>query len=805
MTEIENGSAPAASEVDYTALPIGASIGRFRITAVLGQGGFGITYRARDEQLGRDVAIKEYLPVSLAVRQDSVTVLPRSTKVAEDFGWGRERFVAEGRTLASLHDAPAIVRVFDFLELNGTAYIVMELVRGETLEAHVKQRGQLGPTEVDAILWPLLDGLEQVHKAGFLHRDIKPANILLRADGKPTLIDFGASRAAMAGRTTAMTAVFTPGYAAPEQMTAAKQGPWTDIYGLSATLYHAISGQAPPSAFDRMLDDEYQPLAKLAPAGFARGLLVGLDAGLAVRASDRPQSIAGWRPILGQAAGVADDATVALVRPESAPPVRPTVVPAQPAPTAEPEATASAPAAAPPRKRTALYVAAGAAVALLLGAVGAVMMNDKPSPQAVALQDMKVEELEKALQARRKADAEAAEKKRAEEEAQRQATADADAKRKADDDLKQAEQQRQKAEAELARLREELDAQRKATAEQRELADTQAKRAAVEEARRKAEAEMAALKAAEDEARRKVEIEAEAKRLADEALAKAQAERAAAEQAARQTAAEEARRKAEADARTRADAEARAREQAEKEKVEAQAKAQAEADARAAEQGLRLAPIDRQRLQVALTALGFNTGGNDGTFGQRTRQMIANWQKSRNEPETGYLNAAQQQALLRDATAAVARFDDDQKKAEEEKKRKAEEEAKAKAAPAAPAPPSPATVVPPAQTAAVAPAPSVAANPHDGRWSGMVNLPSGSQPLSVTLRNGTGKGSWRNARCGGDVVYTVSIQPDGRFQVTIEGYDNGCAPNTGSQAGMLQNNTLRFSFLRGQATFSLSK
>ena len=208
---------------------------------------------------------------------------------------------------------------------------------------------------------------------------------------------------------------------------------------------------------------------------------------------------------------------------------------------------------------------------------------------------------------------------------------------------------------------------------------------------------------------------------------------------------------------------------------------------------------------MALTALGFNTGGNDGTFGQRTRQMIANWQKSRNEPETGYLNAAQQQALLRDATAAVARFDDDQKKAEEEKKRKAEEEAKAKAAPAAPAPPSPATVVPPAQTAAVAPAPSVAANPHDGRWSGMVNLPSGSQPLSVTLRNGTGKGSWRNARCGGDVVYTVSIQPDGRFQVTIEGYDNGCAPNTGSQAGMLQNNTLRFSFLRGQATFSLSK
>src|SRR5215204_3984797 len=161
---------------------------------------------------------------------------------------------------------PGIVRVFDFLEVNGTAYIVMELLQGDTLEAHLRKHGPMDAAGIDAILWTLLDGLEQVHSAGFLHRDIKPANILPNARGAPTLIDFGAAREAMVGRTSAMTAIFTPGYASAEQMTSAKQGPWTDIYSLSATLYHAITGRTPPGAFDRMLDDEYQPLARTAPS-----------------------------------------------------------------------------------------------------------------------------------------------------------------------------------------------------------------------------------------------------------------------------------------------------------------------------------------------------------------------------------------------------------------------------------------------------------------------------------------------------------------------------------------------------------
>ncbi|MDP1751690.1 MAG: serine/threonine-protein kinase, partial [Reyranella sp.] len=351
-------------EIDYVALRAGQTIGRYEIVSVLGQGGFGITYRARDIQLGREVAIKEYLPSALAVRQDSATVLPRTTKMADDFGWGRDRFVTEGRTLATLHRVPAIVHVFDFLEANGTAYIVMELLSGETLEDRLKQKGTLTPDEVDRILWPLLDGLEQVHSSGFLHRDIKPANILLNAAGDPTLIDFGAAREAMVGRTSAMTAIFTPGYAAAEQMTSAKQGPWTDIYGLAATLYHAIAGKTPPSAFDRMLDDGYEPLTRLVPKGFAPGLLAGIDAGLAVAARDRPQSIAGWRPILGMTEAPAADATVMMAK--APPPVagRHSVL----TPDATPSTfMAGGPA---PKSRTGLWIALAVVLVAALGGGG---------------------------------------------------------------------------------------------------------------------------------------------------------------------------------------------------------------------------------------------------------------------------------------------------------------------------------------------------------------------------------------------------------------------------------------------------
>jgi len=461
-------------EVDYIALQPGQTIGRYEIVSVLGQGGFGITYRARDVQLGREVAIKEYLPSALAIRHDGTTVLPRTTKMADDFGWGRDRFVTEGRTLASLHRATAIVHVFDYLEANGTAYIVMELLGGETLEDRIAKNGKLSAEEVDRIMWPLLDGLEQVHNAGFLHRDIKPANILLDAAGNPTLIDFGASRAAMAGRSTALTAIFTPGYAAAEQMTSAKQGPWTDIYGLSATLYHAIAGRTPPGAFDRMLSDDYAPLAQIRPAGFSPGVLAGIDAGLAVVAGDRPQSIGGWRPILGMAEAPAGDATVAIGKAPSTPPVR--------------HVSTLPPATSPgTANRAGVWVVLAAVVLILLGGGGYYYAMRGPDPDTV--------------KARQAADEAEARRLKAEEEA---------AKLRAENEQREkAEEERQKA-AQIAAAR-----------ERQEAAEAAAKKQFEEDTRRKVETEMAAQRKAEEEAKRRAEAEAEARRKAVEDARKA--------------------------------------------------------------------------------------------------------------------------------------------------------------------------------------------------------------------------------------------------------------------------------------------
>ncbi len=498
------------------------------------------------------------------------------------------------------------------------------------LEGRLKRTGPLEAADIDRILWPLLDGLEQVHDAGFLHRDIKPANILLDDAGNPTLIDFGASRAAIAGRSTALTAVFTPGYAAAEQMTSAKQGPWTDIYGLSATLYHAITGQTPPSAFDRMLDDAYQPLGKRMPAGFALGLLAGIDAGLAVRASDRPQSIAGWRPILGQFAALAGDATVALVRPTEAPP---------PAVVDEPAAAAAAP---PARKRGIglwLGMAAAAIVVLAGGFYALIGGKQVAAPQVAAVAAPSA--VEKAAQ----------------------------------DTQLAAEAQRLKDQAELARLRTEAAA------------------------REKAEQEAAQRKRIEEETRRKIEAEMAEKQRQQE------------------------------DARQKADADAAARLRAEEDEKKA---------AEAAENGLRLPVLERQHLQVALTALGFRTAATDGTFGTRTREMIAAWQKTHNDQPTGYLNGAQSQALLRDAAPAIARFDEEVKKLEERKKAD-EERAKAEAA---------ARAIPPLLPPPAAAPPSVAsAAPRsgpDGSWHGTMHCtPSrnGGEmtiPLSINVSGGTG-------------------------------------------------------------------
>lgn len=312
MSEIDS-SAANARDVPRGVLPSGTHLGNYNLISVLGQGSFGITYLARDTTLDRDIAIKEYLPTSLALRENGTDVFPRSTEVTDEFIWGRERFLDEARTLAKLSRAPAIVRVYDFLRANGTVYMVMALAEGETLEQRLRRDGHLTSEGIERLLSSLLGGLEAVHAMGFLHRDIKPANIVLDAEDRPTLIDFGASRAEMAERTAAMTAIFTASYAAVEQFTSSKQGPWTDIYGLSATLYHAIVGHVPPSAIDRVLDDSYEPLKRLQPSGFRFGLLAGIDAGLAVRATDRPQSIAKWRAMISSEAATPGSVAATIV------------------------------------------------------------------------------------------------------------------------------------------------------------------------------------------------------------------------------------------------------------------------------------------------------------------------------------------------------------------------------------------------------------------------------------------------------------------------------------------------------------
>jgi serine/threonine protein kinase len=475
-------SASASGQELRGALSVGTRLRGYELISVLGQGAFGITYRARDTILARDVAIKEYLPTALALREDGALVVPRSPAAAEEFIWGRDRFVDEARTLARLDHAPAVVRVHDFLEANGTAYMVMALVEGETLDRRIRRDGPLPPEAVERLLHRVLDGLEQVHGVGFVHRDIKPANIILDANGEPTLVDFGSSRAALAGHTAAMTAVFTPGYAAAEQFSATRQGPWTDIYGLSATLYDAITGKAPPSAFDRLLDDDCVPLCTLRPAGFAPALLAGIDAGLAVRAADRPPSIAAWRRLLADADG--NRPTVEWHAPPAG---------ATPAP---PPATAT-------RTRLGLYAGVAAAV-LGLAAGGYLSLAPQPVPPpptpSVTVQ----------------------------------------------------------------------------------------------------------------EAAKPAALSPQAGEAADPAV----------------------------------DLEA----------------------AEAGEAALRLSTIDRERIQVALTSLGFDTHLADGWLGPHSRQMIADWQKASGQPATGFLTSTQLQALLHDGAAVLSKFDEEQRRRDDERK-----------------------------------------------------------------------------------------------------------------------------------------
>ena len=287
------------------ALSKGFKLQEYRIEAVLGHGGFGITYLAWDTHLNQWVAIKEYLPNDLAVRQGN-SVFAKTAADQEGFKWGLERFLDEARTLARFRH-PNIVRTYRFFEENGTAYMVMEYEKGRSLASILKSsKDPLDEEFLSKLLLPLVDGLREVHSAGYLHRDIKPGNIFIREDSStPVLLDFGAARYAMSQKSRNITSIMTPGYAPFEQyQTGGNQGPWTDIYALGAVMYRAVSGQVPPeatarsNALLRKLPDPMTPAVEVGWGRYSRRFLEAVDRALMVLEGDRPQSVEEWRAMI---------------------------------------------------------------------------------------------------------------------------------------------------------------------------------------------------------------------------------------------------------------------------------------------------------------------------------------------------------------------------------------------------------------------------------------------------------------------------------------------------------------------------
>jgi serine/threonine protein kinase len=303
------------------ALPVGTELEGYRIVALLGAGGFGITYKAVDVLLDRPLAIKEYLPSILANRGlDKRTVRPFGRQEQEQFAWGLERFRSEAKTLVAFQH-PNIVPVHRYFEAYGTGYLVMAFQDGKSLADVIDAVGTLSEDELLTILRPLGAGLADVHAKGFLHRDIKPANIVIRRDGTPVLIDFGSARQSVTRQSRGLTAIVTEGYAPYEQYeTDSNQGPWSDIYALGAVLYHCVTGRRPPespkriAAHLRKQPDPMVPAKQAAAGSYGESLLEAIDRALAIEEARRPQNVREFMAIV-DSKGLAD--------PAMAPPVIP--------------------------------------------------------------------------------------------------------------------------------------------------------------------------------------------------------------------------------------------------------------------------------------------------------------------------------------------------------------------------------------------------------------------------------------------------------------------------------------------------
>jgi hypothetical protein len=349
-------SAGAPGRGAWDGLPVGTRLLEFEILEVVGGGGFGVVYRAYDHDLQREVALKEYLPASLARRAGGLRVEVTSPGVAATFATGLRSFVNEARLLAQF-DHPSLVKVYRFWEGNGTAYMIMPYYRAPTLGAMLRERAT-PPDErwLRVVFAHLLDALEVLHARQCLHRDIAPDNILMLDDERPLLLDFGAARRVLADASRALTVIYKPTYAPIEQHAEAgemKQGPWTDFYALAGVAHLVIVGTPPPSALQRLVQDTYEPLVRRASGRFDRRLLEGIDHALRLRPEARPQSVAALRAALGLAPGAEPSRPAVL-----AGVAVPEVAPAEPVPRG----------AAALRGSRAYVLATAALVAVALGA-----------------------------------------------------------------------------------------------------------------------------------------------------------------------------------------------------------------------------------------------------------------------------------------------------------------------------------------------------------------------------------------------------------------------------------------------------
>ena len=646
-TRLANGG-----EEHLAALHSGYRLGRYELQAVLGHGGFGITYRAWDSELDRAVAIKEYLPSDISIRVDGSTVKAKSGGDRESFDWGLERFIAEARALARFERSGAIVRVYDYMQANGTAYMVMALVEGEPLSALYRREAPLDEARLKAIVLPVLEGLEDVHRAGFLHRDIKPSNILIRPGGEPVLIDFGAARQALGEKSRSITSVFTPGYAPFEQYTSSgKQGPWTDIYALAATLHHGITGKIPPQATDRIREDGMVPAIRAGAGRYSEAFLAAIDAGLQVFEDRRPQTLAQWRAMLtGEVATVAPasaapPSVVAVPPPVMQPPAtQPPISQGAPPPSVTPSsATPSTSAPASPRRRLLPLIAAGLLV-VAVGAGAAVTLLSPGSGGGEAAMET----------AQARAERLRAEAERAGEEARKaQEAAEVEIRRQQAQEAQQLAAEKLRRDAEAVAARQAEEARAAAEKAQRD-GDVEAVRRAEQEARQAAQAEAAQRLAAEQAekdrkalelARQRAEVElAEAGRAAEAARRLTEELRAQAENA-RRAAAEE-RQRLDAEARSRVEAEARAKQEAEaRQKAEAEAKARAKEEAEA-----------RQKAEADAKAKARAEAEAKAREEAAARQKVENETRTRAEEEARRkAEAARDNAEAARQTAAEAR------------------------------------------------------------------------------------------------------------------------------------------------------